>query len=111
MAEKEANSGQPVMAVLDLVGQKWMLRILWELRDAPLTFRALRARCDNISPTVLNQRLGALREAGLVELTEAGYEPTELCRGLGDILLQLTQWSRMWAATRSRGTDAGPDTE
>ncbi|MEP3073379.1 helix-turn-helix domain-containing protein [Maricaulis sp.] len=93
------------MAVLELVGQKWMLRILWELRDAPLTFRALRARCDNVSPTVLNQRLAALREAGLVELGDDGYEPTELCRGLGDILLQLTDWSRRWEKERPAPAD------
>ena len=45
------------MALLDLLGRRWALRILWELRDETLTFRELRGACDTMSPTVLNQRL------------------------------------------------------
>ena len=86
------------MALLDIIGQKWVLRIIWELRDAPLTFRALRERCDQISPTVLNQRLALLRENGLVVLAEDGYRPTPACKELGAILMQLTGWSKDWAA-------------
>ena len=44
-------SGRPIMALLDLLGRRWSLRILWELREAPLTSRALRAACDEASPT------------------------------------------------------------
>jgi len=40
------------MALLDLLGQRWTLRILWELRDAPLTFRALQNACDSVSPKI-----------------------------------------------------------
>ena len=39
-----SRTGRPIMAVLDLLGRRWMLRILWQLRDGPLTFRALRER-------------------------------------------------------------------
>src|SRR5258705_4529451 len=63
-----SRSGRPIMALLDLLGRRWALRILWELRDATLVFRALRARCDTMSPSVLNQRLGELRDAGIVAL-------------------------------------------
>ena len=86
------------MALLDIIGQKWVLRIIWELRDAPLTFRALRERCDQVSPTVLNQRLALLRENGLVVLADDGYLPTPACKELGAILMQLTGWSKDWAA-------------
>jgi DNA-binding HxlR family transcriptional regulator len=55
------------MATFDLLGRRWMLRVLWELRTGPIGFRALQARCDDLSPTVLNTRLGELRAAGLVE--------------------------------------------
>ncbi|MDD9934438.1 MAG: winged helix-turn-helix transcriptional regulator [Myxococcales bacterium] len=48
------------MALLDLLGRRWILRILWELRKARLTFRALRAAGDDISPSVLNARLADL---------------------------------------------------
>ena len=53
------------MAVLDLLGRRWMLRVLWQLRDGPLTFRALREQCDAVSPSVLNTRLAEMRDAGL----------------------------------------------
>ena len=34
-------AGRPIMALLDLLGRRMSLRILWELRDDRLTFRAL----------------------------------------------------------------------
>lgn len=98
MSKSDKKAQRPIMALLDIIGQKWVLRIIWELRDAPLTFRALRERCDQISPTVLNQRLALLRENGLVVLAEDGYRPTPACKELGAILMQLTGWSKDWAA-------------
>jgi DNA-binding HxlR family transcriptional regulator len=62
------------MRLFDLLGRRWALRIVWELRDAPATFRALRERCEDVSPSVLNVRLRELRDAGLVEASEeSGY--------------------------------------
>ena len=37
-----SRSGRPIMALLDLLGRRWSLRILWELREQALTSRALR---------------------------------------------------------------------
>ena len=28
-----SQSGRPIMALLDLLGRRWSLRIIWELRD------------------------------------------------------------------------------
>ena len=62
------------MVLLDLLGRRWALRIIWELRDGPETFRSLRVRCDDVSPSVLNTRLRELRNAGIVEgKSKAGY--------------------------------------
>ena len=69
-------SGRPIMAALDLLGRRWSLRVLWELREGPRTFRGLREACDEVSPTVLNDRLSELREAGLVDAAGSGYELT-----------------------------------
>lgn len=92
-----SRSGRPVMALLDLLGRRWMLRILWELRDASLTFRELREHCDAMSPTVLNQRLRELREAGIVVLEEpAGYALSSSGRRLLEALLPLHQWAEHW---------------
>ena len=63
------------MALLDLLGRRWTLRILWELRDSALTSRALREACDDASPTVLQARLADLRQAGFVELVPERLSP------------------------------------
>ena len=46
------------MVVLDLLGRRMALRILWELSRAPepLTFRALQTAAET-NPSVLNSRL------------------------------------------------------
>lgn len=92
-----SRSGRPIMALLDLLGRRWLLRILWELRAAPLTFRELRDRCDAMSPTVLNQRLREMRDADLVEMAESGgYGLSRSGRQLLEALLPLQRWSEQW---------------
>src|ERR1700752_733544 len=91
------RTGRPIMALLDLLGRRWSLRILWELRATPLTSRALRAACDEASPTVLQARLTELREAGFVELGDAGgYSLTPLGRELCETLMPLHRFAERW---------------
>jgi len=92
-----SKSGRPIMALLDLLGRRWTLRIVWELRDKPLRFRELQ---DAIaaSPTIVNARLAELRTAKLVELDdETGYRLTSLGRELLRLFLPLHVWSEKWA--------------
>src|SRR6266702_8884224 len=92
-----SRSGRPIMVLLDLLGRRWSLRILWELRDAPLTSRALRTACDEASPTVLQARLSELREAGFVELGDAGgYALTPLGRELCETFMPLHRFAERW---------------
>lgn len=93
-----SRSGRPVMAAIDLIGQRWILRIVWELSEGPLSFRALQKACDGISPSVLNQRLTELREVKLVESRfEEGYALTRLGVELLAKLQPLQKWSDKWA--------------
>ena len=85
------------MRLLDILGRRWSLRILWELRDERLTFRELRERCDDVSPTSLNQRLKELREMQLVDHDDSGYGYTHWGRELGGQLMALNDWSQRWA--------------
>ena len=85
------------MAALDLLGRRWALRVLWELRDGPMSFRELRERCDRMSTSVLNQRLAELREAGLVEAGEGGYALTRTGAQLHEALMPLDGWAKRWA--------------
>jgi DNA-binding HxlR family transcriptional regulator len=90
------------MAAFDLFGRRWALRVLWELRDGPRTFRDLRERCDDVSPTVLNTRLGELRDAGLLEKTDRGYALTDTGRALGRALQPLVRWAEDWSRSPTR---------
>jgi DNA-binding HxlR family transcriptional regulator len=98
-----SRSGRPIMALLDLLGRRWTLRILWELREGPLSFRAVRQACEGVSPSVLNSRLRELRDAGIVELSDSGYALTASGRSLGRLLLPLDRWAKDWARRRSQG--------
>ena len=98
-----SRSGRPIMALLDLLGRRWTLRIVWELREEPRRFRALQ-EAIGASPTVVNARLGELREARLVELdAEAGYRLTPLGRELLRLFLPLHRWSEKWAKAVGAG--------
>lgn len=86
------------MALLDLLGRRWALRIVWELRAGPLTFRALQERSDGVSPSVLNARLGDLRAAGIVEQRPgAGYVLSAEGARLLTALAPLREWAARWA--------------
>jgi DNA-binding HxlR family transcriptional regulator len=84
------------MALLDLLGRRWALRIIWELRTGPLAFRPLQAAAGT-SPSVLNTRLAELREAGIVELRDDGYRLTDEGHRLLETLLPLVNWAERWA--------------
>lgn len=94
-----SSTGRPVMALLDLLGRRGQLRLLWELRDGrPRSFRLLQASADGMSPSVLNDRLKELREARLVELQQAGYALTGDGRELMRHLKPLNRWAEGWGA-------------
>lgn len=92
------------MALLDLLGRRWTLRILWELREQSLTSRALREACDDASPTVIQSRVAEMREAGWLDLKPAGgYGLTASGRELLATLAPLHQFAERW---RQRETTA-----
>lgn len=98
-AVRGSASGRPEMALLDLLGRRGTMRLLWELRDGHgQSFRLLQASADGMSPSVLNARLKELREARLVALGEAGYALTEAGRELVRHLKPLGRWAQQWGA-------------
>lgn len=86
------------MVLLDALGKRWTLRLLWELRvNGPGTFRQLQARCEDVSPTSLNGRLKELRELELVELGSSGFALTNHGMSLTKLLSPLDKWAQKWA--------------
>jgi len=104
MTARGSRSGRPIMALLELLGRRWTMRVIWELREGPLVFRALQERCEGMSSSVLNQRLRELREARLVSLGEAGYELSAQGRELLELFAPLNAWAERWAATPRAGS-------
>jgi DNA-binding HxlR family transcriptional regulator len=93
-----SKTGRPIMTLLDLLGRRMALRVLWELSQAqaPTTFRELQGAADT-NPSVLNSRLKELREAGLVDHVEKGYCLTVLGESLLKSFLPLYSWAEGWA--------------
>lgn len=91
-----STTGRPIMALLDLLGRRAALRILWELRADRLTFRALSAAADT-SPSVLNTRLAELRAAAIIDHTDEGYGLTADGTALLASLTPLHAWAESWA--------------
>jgi DNA-binding HxlR family transcriptional regulator len=86
------------MALFDLLGRRWTLRVLWELRQGGATFRELQARCDGMSSSVLNERLRELRAAGIVAREEgAGYRLSDEGVALLEALVPLHKWAARWS--------------
>jgi DNA-binding HxlR family transcriptional regulator len=109
-----SQTGKPIMALLDLLGRRWVMRIIWELRDQPLTFRELRERCDAMSPTVLNQRLHELRDTAIIETAVAGgYTLSGAGVTLLKAMMPLLRWSDEWQtmlASKESGDSLGQTT-
>ena len=86
-------SARPVETALDLLGRRWALRLVWELRRSALSFSELRER-TGISPSVLSARLRDLSDAGVVERVGGRrYQLGGRGRELARILYELNRWA------------------
>ena len=92
-----SQTGRPIMALLDLLGRRHALRVIWELRSGALSFRQLQEACGGISSSVLNQRLAELRAAGIVDAGERGFALTPEGRKLQRAYAPLDEWAKRWA--------------
>lgn len=92
-----SRSGQPIMALFDLLGRAWAMGIVWQLGDESLTFRALQSACEDVSPSLLNRRLKELRTTGLVDHSTGGYHLTPLGLELLGLIQPLGAWADHWA--------------
>jgi DNA-binding HxlR family transcriptional regulator len=84
------------MVALDALGRRGALRVLWELRGDPMTFRALQSASE-MNPGSLNTRLKELRELRIVDHSDDGYHLTEDGVSLMNALQPLQAWADKWA--------------
>jgi len=98
------RTGRPLLVAFDLLGRRWALRVLWELREEHLGFRALQERCGGMSSSVLRDRLAELTDAGILETGDDGrYGLSGHGRALMRAIAPLNAWADAWAA------DAAPN--
>src|SRR5919198_1354623 len=83
----------PLVGLFGVLGRRWTLRVLWELRDEPATFRQLRDRCGDMSSSVLTNRLRDLRSLGLVDHEpDSGYRLSDIGLGVARRIADLYAW-------------------
>jgi DNA-binding HxlR family transcriptional regulator len=91
------------MVAFDLLGRRWALRVLWELREERLGFRALQQRCDAISSSVLRDRLRELSDAGILDTDDGGrYGLSADGKKLLRALEPLSRWAQRWGEAPAR---------
>jgi DNA-binding HxlR family transcriptional regulator len=102
MENKVNSPSAPIESALDLLGRRWALRVVWELRRDRLSFGELSKRLA-ISPSVLTSRLGELVEAGICEVEPSGrgYSLTGHGRELARILYEVNRWASADSAAPS----------
>lgn len=91
---RDTKTSAGLARALDHFGRRWALRVIWELRGDPLHFRALRAACGDISPSVMQARLHQLRDLGLIEqIPGLGYRHTAAGQQLFRVIAPLADWA------------------
>ena len=93
---------RPVEGAFELLGRRWALRLVWELRRTAMSFSELRRR-TGISPSVLSGRLRELDRAGVIDRDPGSrYRLSGRGRELARILYDLNRWAEH-AGVSSRG--------
>ncbi|MBL7494003.1 helix-turn-helix transcriptional regulator [Frankia sp. AgB1.9] len=92
----------PTRQIVDRIGDRWSLLVLYALEGGTLRFQELRRTVDGISQKMLTQTVRGLERDGLVERTVHAVIPprvdyclTPLGRGLSSRIAEL----RIWAYT------------
>jgi DNA-binding HxlR family transcriptional regulator len=89
-------------AALELLGRRWALRLVWELRRSTLSFSELRRRTE-ISPSVLSSRCADLVEGGVLERDPgARYRLSGRGRELARVLYELNRWAEQHQTGRPK---------
>lgn len=93
----------PVSKAAEVLGEKWTLLIVRELLMGATRFSQIERAIPRISATVLNTRLRALEQAGVLvrkrtpEQRGHEYQLTESGRELYPIVVQVGEWGMRWA--------------
>jgi DNA-binding HxlR family transcriptional regulator len=104
MSRRLLEAGQtencPIRDILDRIGDRWSLLVLWTLSDGTLRFTALKRRIGDISQRMLAQTLRRLEQDGFISREvyptippRVEYALTDLGRSFLAQLEGLIEWA------------------
>lgn len=103
MRKKEDLPLCPVATTVQMIGNKWKLLIIRNLRCRPWRFNELLRNLDGISRKVLTDNLRALEADGIITRTVCSQTPphveysmSELGRSLDPIIEAMEAWGRQY---------------
>jgi DNA-binding HxlR family transcriptional regulator len=110
MMSNNADTGG-VQAVLNILGGKWKLLILWHLRDGSRRYGELKRLMPGITEKMLIQQLRELEQDGLVTRTaypeippHVEYDFSACGRSLRPVLQVLCHWGNEYLTQRQKQT-------
>ena len=103
MLTKEELPACPVATTVQLIGSKWKLLIIRNLRSRPWRFNELRRDLAGISQKVLTDSLRSMEEDGLITRTvypevppRVEYALSDLGKSLKPILDSMVAWGNSY---------------
>ena len=98
-ARGDVMSGCRIREILERVGDKWSLQVIFHLGDGPHRFTALKRSIDGVSQRMLTVTLRGLERDGIVTRTmypvippRVEYALTPRGQGLRPVVEALAQW-------------------
>jgi DNA-binding HxlR family transcriptional regulator len=108
MIPAPARCACPVTAFQNMIGGKYKLRIMWDLKDGPLRYGEIRSGLlggadgtREIAPRVLSRELKSLAENGLIDRKDYGVVPPKVEYRLtrkGQSFVPIIDAIRKWGA-------------
>ena len=109
MMTKEEMPACPVATTVQLIGSKWKLLILRNLRMRSWRFNELRRDLEGVSQKVLTDSLRSLEEDGIVVRTvypevppKVEYSLSELGESMRPIIQAMEAWGKAYKATKEK---------
>jgi DNA-binding HxlR family transcriptional regulator len=90
--------------VMDVIGGKWKVLILWNLNEGSKRFNELKRSLSGVTQKMLTQQLRELEEHGLVQRTiyeefppKVEYSTTEWGKKIQPALFEMCRWGDEYA--------------
>lgn len=98
-----SSVGCPVTKAIEVIGGKWKVIILYQLRGKTMRFGELKRQIPKITQKMLTQQLRELEKDKLVNRKvyaevppKVEYSSTELAKQLDTVLDQLCDWGKLY---------------